>query len=209
MELKVQTRKVTGKEVKVLRRQGLIPLNLFGHGVDSLALQADTGEFRKALDKVGTTNLLGILIDDATKPRNVVIREIQRDSLNGKLLHVNLYQVSMAEKIKMEVPIRLTGEAPALKNSDNQLVQELDTLDIESLPAQIPESIVLDVSSLTEAGRELFVKDIKPVADVTILNNPEQLVARIIARAVAKPEEKEEAKPEAAAPATEAETKKS
>jgi large subunit ribosomal protein L25 len=114
----------------------------------------------------------------------------------------------MAEKIKMEVSIRLIGEAPALKSSDNQLVQELETLDIECLPAQIPANITLDVSSLTEAGKELFVKDIKPIAGVVILNNPEQLVAKIAVRAVAKPEEKKEVKPEAAAPVTEAEMKK-
>lgn len=211
MDLNVQSRKVTGKKVKLLRQQGIAPLHLYGHGVESLALQANAGDFQKALGRVGTTRLLGILIDGATSPRNVVIREIQRDPMTGRLLHVDLYQVSMAEKIKMEVSIRLTGEAPALKSSDNQLVQELETLDIECLPAQIPAYIVLDMSSLTEAGKELFVKDIKPVVDVIILNNPEQLVVRITERAVAKPEEKAEVatvKPEAAAPVTGAETKK-
>jgi large subunit ribosomal protein L25 len=200
MDLNVQSRKVTGKNVKLLRRQGIAPLHLYGHGLESLALQANAGELQKAMGRVGTTSLLGILIDGATTPRNVVIREIQRHPMTGKLLHVDLYQVSMAEKIKMEVSIRLIGEAPALKSSDNQLVQELETLDIECLPAQIPANITLDVSSLTEAGKELFVKDIKPIAGVVILNNPEQLVA--------KPEEKKEVKPEAAAPVTEAEMKK-
>jgi large subunit ribosomal protein L25 len=211
MELNVQSRTVTGKNVKLLRRQGMTPLQLYGHGIESLALQVNAGELQKTITRVGTTSLLGIMIDGAKQPLNVVIREIQRDPMNGKLVHVDLYQVSMEEKIKMEVSIRLTGEAPALKSSDNQLVQELETLDIECLPAQIPAHIVLDVSSLSESGKELFVKDILPLAGVVILNNPEQLVVKIVERAVAKPEEKKEtaaAKPEAGAPVTGEETKK-
>jgi large subunit ribosomal protein L25 len=209
VDLKVQSRKVIGKEVKTLRRQGILPLHLFGHGIDSLALQANAGEFQKAMNRVGTTSLLGILIDEDTKPRNVVIREVQRHPMTGKLVHIDLYEVSMAEKIKMEVSIRFIGEASALKISDNQLVQEIETLDIESLPAQIPNHISIDISSLTEVGKEIFVKDIKPIEGVTILNNPEQLIVKIAQRAAVKVEEKPEvAKPEAAAPAAEAENKK-
>lgn len=209
MDLNVQSREVTGKEVKLLRQKGIIPLHLYGHGITSLALQANAGELQKAMGRVGTTSLLGLLIDNSTKPLNVVVREIQHDPMNGKLLHVDLYQVSMEEKIKMEVSIRFTGEAPALKSSENQLVQELETLDIECLPAQIPASIALDISSLTEAGKQLFVKDIKQDANVLILTNPEQLIVMIAERAAAKPEEKKEAvKPEADAPVTGAETKK-
>jgi large subunit ribosomal protein L25 len=211
VNLIVQSRKAVGKDAKLLRRRGIVPLHLYGHGIKSLTLQVNAVELKKVVDNVGTSALLGILVDSAKKPLNVVIREIQRDPMTGRLVHVDFYEVSMAEKIKMEVPILLSGEAPALKSSDNQLVQELETLDIECLPAKIPANIGLDLSSLTEAGKELFVKDIKPVKDVMILNNPEQLVVKITERAAAKPEEKTEvaaAKPEAAAPAPGAETKK-
>lgn len=211
MDLIVQSRKVAGKEVKGLRLHGIVPLHLYGHGITSLALQSSAVELKKVIDEVGTTALVGILVDGATKPLNVVIREIQRDPMTGRLVHVDLYEVSMMEKIKMEVPILLSGEAPALKSSSNQLVQELETLDIECLPAKIPANIVLDLSSLTEAGKELFVKDIKTVKDVMILNNPEQLVVKITERAPAKSEEKTEVaavKPEVAAPVTGTETKK-
>lgn len=211
MELNVQSRKITGKQVKTLRRQGITPLHLYGHGIASLELQASTGEVQKAISRVGTTSLLGMIIDDATKPINVVIREIQRNPMGGQLQHVDFYQVRMEEKIKMEVSIHLTGEAPALKNSDNQLIQELETLDIECLPANIPAHMTVDIGPLTETGKELFVKDVKPVADVVILNNPEQLVVKIAERAAARVEEKKEpvaAAPEAAAPAAAEEPKK-
>ena len=85
----------------------------------------------------------------------------------------------MEEAIKVEVPITLIGEAPALKARENTLVQELDTLTVECLPANIPASIELDISSLTEAGQVLRVKDIELEKGVAVLNDPEVVVATI------------------------------
>jgi large subunit ribosomal protein L25 len=193
MELNLQTRKILGKDVKNLRKAGILPLHLFGHGTESLALQAKTAEIQKALSGAGSTGLMGITMDGNKMPFSVVVREVQREPMTGKLVHVDLYQVSMTEKIKMVVAIRLVGEALALKSKDNQLDQELDNLEIECLPAQIPSRIDLDISSLTESGKELQVKDFKAMPGIEILNDPQQLVVRIVQRAVVKEEEKPEA----------------
>ena len=210
IELEVANREVLGKKVKHLRRQGITPVHLFGHGVQSLALQCDTDKVERVLDRAGRTGLINLKLDEEKKPRTVVIREFDRDWRKGQLLHVDFYQVKMAEAIKLEVPVVLVGEAPALKSKDNMLEHELDTLTIECLPAKIPAGIEVDISSLTEPEQAIRVKDIEIDKDIAVLNDPELVVVKISSRPVEKVEEEvvevvEEAveAPEEAAPGEE------
>jgi len=179
IELKATKRDILGKKVRFLRRQGVTPVHIFGHGIESLALQCDTAKLRQVLAKAGEAKLINVKIGSAKGSRSVLVREIQVDSPRRELLHVDFYQVRMEEAIKVEVPITLVGEAPALKLRENTLVQELYTLTVECLPANIPTSIELDISSLTEAGQVLRVKDIELEKGVTVLNDPEVVVAMI------------------------------
>jgi len=180
--LQATNRKILGKKVKFLRRQGIIPVHLFGHNVESLALQCDVAQLQRVLAQAGKTRLINLKLDKAKRPRNVVVREIHRDLLTGELLHVDFYQVRMAEKIKVEVPIVLVGEAPALKSRENMLLHELNSLTIECLPDQIPANVDVDMSSLTEAEQAIRVKDVVLDEEVTILNDPEHLIVKISLR---------------------------
>jgi large subunit ribosomal protein L25 len=121
-----------------------------------------------------------------------VIREFDRDWRKGQLLHVDFYQVKMEEKIKLEVPIVLIGEAPALKSKANMLEHELATLTIECLPAKIPSNVEVDVSSLTEPEQAIRIQDIILDKDITVHNHPDLVVAKISLRPVEKVEEKVE-----------------
>lgn len=193
-ELLATTREILGKKTRFLRRQGITPAHLFGHNVESVALQCDTAQLKRVLAQTGRTRLISLKLDKAKKPRNVVIREVQREPRTGELLHVDFYQVSMAEKIRVEVPIVSIGEAPALKLKENFLIQELNSLSVECLPGEIPNRVDIDLTSLTEVGQAIHVKDIMLDKEGTILNNPEQLVVKISARHIEKlvEEEKEE-----------------
>jgi large subunit ribosomal protein L25 len=186
LSLEVKSRDVLGKGVKSLRRQGIVPLHLIGHGLESLALQCEVAMVEKSLASAGETRLIYLTVDKERKPRPVLVREVQRDSLSRKLLHVDLYQVRMDEKVEVEVPIVLVGEAPALQVKDNSLLQELDSVSIESLPGRIPSSLKVDVSSLAEAGQVKRVQDIVVEPDIVITTNADQIVVAIVAR----PEEK-------------------
>jgi len=130
-------------------------------------------------------------LENEKKPRNVMVRAFDRDWRNGKLLHVDFYQVKLREKLKLEVPVVLVGESPALKSKDNMLEHELDTLTIECLPAKIPTNIEVDISSLTEPGQAIRVKDITLGEDITVLNDPELVVTKISWRPVEKVEVEE------------------
>lgn len=182
IELQATNREILGRKVRFLRRQGIIPVHLFGHNVESLALQCEAVQLQRVLAQAGKTRLINLKLDKAKRPRNVVVREIHRDPLNGELLHVDFYQVRMAEKIKVEIPIVLIGEAPALKSKDNTLFQELSNLTIECLPDQIPASVEVDLSSLTEAEQSIRVKDVILDKEITVLSDPELVVAKISAR---------------------------
>lgn len=179
IELTLSKREILGKKVKTLRQQGMTPVHLFGPATKSAALQGDTGILEKVLEEESKIALISLKVDTEKRARHVVVREVQRNCLTGELLHIDFYQVQMKEKIKMEVPVMLVGQAPAAEISGNMLEHELNTLSVESLPSKIPAHIEIDVSSLTHGGQSIRIKDIILEEGVTILNQPELVVVRI------------------------------
>ena len=201
IELKTTNRDILGKKVKVLRRQGITPMHLFGHGIESVALQCDTTHLLRVLVEAGRTGLISLKLDNEKGPRNVMIREVQLEPVAGGLLHVDFYQVRMAEAIKVNVPVVLVGEAPVLKSKEHMLVQELSALAVECLPAKTPAHVEMDLSSLTEPEQVVRVKDIKLDKEVTVLRDPELVVVRVTARPVEIVGERAEAAAAVEAPA--------
>lgn len=189
IELEAARRETLGKEVRFLRRQGIMPVNLFGHGIESLALQCDAARLQQTLSIAGQTRLISLRVSGERRPRSVVVRGVQREPVRGGLLHVDFFQVRMTERVKVDVPVVLVGEAPVLKSRDHMLVQELNTLSVECLPASMPASVELDIGSLSEPDQVLRVKDIELDEDVTVLDDAELAVARVTLRPVARVEE--------------------
>jgi len=179
LELRAHGRKLMGKKARFLRRQGITPVHLFGHDVESLSLQCDAGQLEQLLGQAGMTKLVTLKLDGARKPRSAVVRGVERDPLSGRLVHVDFYQVSLEEKIKVEVPVVLTGEAPALKTKGNYLAHELDTLNIECLPDRIPGTVEVDVSSLSEEDQSIHVSDLVLGEGITVLTDPEHVVVKV------------------------------
>ena len=203
IELQVATRELLGKKVRFLRRQDITPVHLFGHNVKSLALQCDTARLKQVLAQAGTTKLINLKLDTAKKPRTVMVREIQREACTDQLLHVDLYQVKSTEKTKVEVPVVLVGEAPALSSRDNMVILEQSSLTVECLPSKIPTTLELDLSPLTDADMAIRVKDITLDEDVTILNDSEVVVVRISIKRREKVAEEAVAEAPEAAPSPE------
>ena len=202
LSLKTSSRDVLGKAVKSLRLQDITPLHLFGHGVKSLALQCETAQVERSLALAGETRLISLTVDKEPVARPVLVRGIERDRISGKLIHVDFYQVQMGERVAVEVPIVLVGDAPALLIKGNTILQELDSLTIESFPDKIPAHLNLDISSLTEAGQLKRVRDITVEPDMVVTTNPDQVVAAVVARQQEeKAEEPATTGPAAAAPA--------
>jgi large subunit ribosomal protein L25 len=192
--LQVDKRVVTGKKVKFLRKKGIVPVHLFGHNVDSLALQGDAAVLGKVISQAGKTRLIDLRVGKSQKNHNVMVREIQKDPIRGDLMHIDFYEVNMAEKIKVEVPIAIVGESPALKIRENMLYQTLNSLLIECLPDKMPDRIRVDISAIQEVDQAIHVKDIV-IPEVAILNDPDVQIVKISLRPV---EVVEEVKPAAA-----------
>ena len=208
LTLTATSRDVFGKKTRFLRRQGITPTHLFGHNLKSLSLECHTTELTNVLSQAGTTTLLNLKIDGEKRPRKVLVREIQKDVFGRELLHVDFYQVKLTEKIKADIPITLIGEAPALKLKGRFLMHTLDSLNVECLPDKLPPEIRVDLSSLEEVEQAIHVKDLKLDQDITVANDPDQLIVKVSEKVVAEIEEEvieEEAEiEEAEAPSEEA-----
>ena len=194
INLKVDERGVLGKKVKFLRNKGMVPIHLFGHNVDSLSLQSEAATLNKVISQAGRTRLINLTVGQSQQNHNVMVREVQKDPIRGNLLHVDFYEVNMAEKIKVEVPILIVGESPALKIRENMLYQTLSSLHVECLPDKMPDRIAVDISTIKEVDQAVHVKDVV-IPDVAILNDPDLVIAKVSLRPI---EVVEEAKPAAA-----------
>ena len=191
LTLKAEKRDVLGKKTRFMRRQGITPTHLFGHGIESLALQCNTADIQRIIAKGGTTRLIDIEIEAEKHPRSAFIREIQRDEISGQLLHVDFYQINRTEKITANIPVILTGEAPALKARDNMIEHLINEIGVECLPDKLPPQIEIDLSPLEESGQSIHVKDIKLDKDIVITTDPEQIIVKV-SRVKAAAEEIEE-----------------
>jgi large subunit ribosomal protein L25 len=190
IELHVSTRELMGKKSRFLRRQGITPVHLFGYDTEPMALQCETVQLKQVLKTAGKTRLVGLTVDKHKKPRKVVVREVQKNAISGELVHVDFFQVSMEEKIKVDVPVVLVGEAPALKVKTNMMAQDLSAVEIECLPDRIPETIQVDISVLVEDDQSILVKDLVLGEGVVALTNPAQVVVRIAPLQIEKVEKK-------------------
>ena len=178
LRLKATHRMVLGKKTRFLRRQRITPAHLYGRGVSSVALQCDTDELVNLVAHAGKTRLINLEVD-GEKPKSVFVREIQRDVITRELLHIDFYQVKRTEKIAVDVPIVLVGEAPALKFKGRMLVHGINSLSVECLPASVPPQIDIDITQLEEVDQAIHVKDIVLDPEITVHADPEQLVAKI------------------------------
>jgi large subunit ribosomal protein L25 len=179
LELGVSLREVLGKKVRFLRREGITPANIYGHGVDSLSVQVATHDLAHAIKVAGRNTMLQLHVEGEKNVRPVFVHHVQRDPLNDDLLHVDFYQVSMKEKIRLEVPIVVVGEAPAVDVYHGILLQNTTSVAIEGLPGEMPPYIEVDVSGLAEIDDTIHIKDL-PVSDaLTLLVDPELVVVKV------------------------------
>ncbi|HEX77330.1 MAG TPA: 50S ribosomal protein L25 [Dehalococcoidia bacterium] len=197
--VEAQSRQVLGKKVRSLRRAGLIPANLYGHGIASMPLQVPAEALRRLLARAGLSSLISLRIDGGSA-RPVFIRGVQRHPLSGGLLHVDFYQVRMDEPIRVEVPLVFVGQSPAAKGPQAMLVHNINTVEIEGLPGDLPHHIEVDLSGLEEIDQAIHVRDLPVAKGIAVRADPETVVVKVARR---RGVEEVVAKPEAEQPAEE------
>jgi len=180
LELKAATRDIVGKKVKQLRRQGILPGVVFGHGVESVPIQIDLKEFLQVYRQAGKNALVTLKIDQSRKPRHTLIQSVTKNPRTGKPLHFNLYQVSMTEEITSEVPLTFINEAPAVKISGGVVLHNLANIQVKCLPGDLPHNVEIDLSGLSEIDQSLYVRDLQVSEKVQVLTDPDELVVKIL-----------------------------
>lgn len=195
--IEAQSREIVGKKVSQLRRQGIVPVTVYGPKAQPVNLQVPYRPLQIALMKAGGTNLIQISVDGKSTP--VLAREVQRDILRNDIMHVDFFAVDMTAKISIDVPLHFIGESAAVSSKKGILVTGPTTLSIETLPSHLLNVIDIDISELNEVGDSIHVRDIKLDAEITILNDPEEMIARISQPAAARSEEDAAAEEAAAA----------
>ena len=172
--LEAQVREVIGKKVKALRREGLLPAVIYGSGFEPQPITLDTKAVIQTLKVIGANTLVTIKL--GKKEHLALVRDIQREVIKRDLLHIDFQAVSLEENITTTVPIVVIGDAPVLDNYDAIISTGLDELQIEAKAKDLPDSIEVDVSSLKEIGDNIQVKDLTIPGDVTVLDDPDELV---------------------------------
>lgn len=176
--LAAQNRTVLGRKVKTLRSQGIIPAHIFGHKVKTEHVQVKETDFHKVFEKVGETGIISLTIGDQQHP--VLVKDTQLHPATDNLLHIDFYQVNLSEKVKVNVPVEIVGESPAVEKKIGLLLTPLTEIEIEALPADLPDNIEVDITNLVEIGDEIKVKDLKiDRAKIEVLADEELVIAQI------------------------------
>jgi large subunit ribosomal protein L25 len=176
--LAADSREITGKAVAHLRRDGKLPAVVYGHGVASTSLTVDAHDFELLRRSVGANAIVDLSVD-GKKAKPVLIHQIQVHPVTRRTLHVDLYQVKMTEELTVDVPLVPAGEAPAVDLGGTYL-QLLDTVKVKALPDKLPQTLVVPTDSLVDYDAVLHVRDLEIPADVTLVTDPEEVLAKVM-----------------------------
>ncbi len=194
MELQVQKREILGKKVKSLREEGLIPSELYGHGLENIHLSVPAKEFSKVFKEAGESVLVNLTMSNVEGFENkkipVLIYKVSTDPLSDKIIHIDFYAVKMDEKITTSIPLEFIGESPAVKEKEGTLIKATQSLEIRALPADLPRNFEVKLDTLSEIGMSIHVKDLAIPKGVEILVKSETVIATIIEKAKEEVEEK-------------------
>src|SRR4030042_5175294 len=193
--LLAQKRTIIGRKVKTLRREGIIPAHIFGHKIKTVHIQVKENDFSKVFGKTGETGIIDLSVDNQKRP--VLVKNVQKHPVSDLPLHIDFYQVNLAEKVKVDVPLEIIGEAPAVHKKIGLLLTPVKELEVEALPGDIPDKIEIDITNLENVGDEVKVSDLKVDRSKVEIHEDKELVVVQIGELVTKEMEEVEAEIEA------------
>src|SRR5690242_14855961 len=187
-ELAAQHRDVTGKKVASLRREGLLPAVVFGHGQASDNVTVDAHAFELLRRHAGPNTLIDLKIDGG-KAAPVLVHDVQHHPVTRKPLHLDLYVVKMTEELTVDVPLVSEGESEAVKDRNGTLLHVIEHIRVKALPDHLPQSVRYSIESLATFDDAIHVRDLDLPSDVTLLTDPGEVVAKVLPPRVEEVEE--------------------
>ena len=179
LQIAVDARTASGKQTKRLRAGGIVPGVVFGKKAGSVPVQVDAKALELLYREAGRTSIIQVSVDGGA-PTSVVIKNIQRNPLTGRALHVDFFAPDLTHEMTAEVPLAFTGTAPGVEATGGFLLTSIDRLRVKALPAEMPHEIEVDLEPLIDLDAMIKVSDIPTAASVTILNDPDELVAKVM-----------------------------
>lgn len=179
--LNATRRNVTGKQVGAYRRQGKLPAIMYGHGFDATPIFLDLHETTYTLAGLSSSHIVTINLDG--KEYAALVREKQRNYLRNELIHLDFQVVSLTEKLRTEVAIELKGVAPAVKDFNGVVVTGINSIEVECFPQDLPDSFIVDISTLANIGDAIHLRDLQIPATITVHEDPDELLVLITAPA--------------------------
>src|SRR5687767_927399 len=173
--LKATKRDVIGKQVKAMRREGKLPAVIYGRRTEPISISLDAHTASLVLGRLTSSSLVTIELDGKEYP--ALVREKQRDYIKNRLLHVDFLTVSLTETLRASVAVNLVGVSAAVKDFNAVLVTNLQSLEVECLPTDLPERIDIDISVLARPGDGIRVRDVQVSDKVRLLDDPDTMVA--------------------------------
>lgn len=195
--VEAQQRTAFGKKTGALRRSGITPIHVYGATMESQSLQAETPALVHALNEAGFTSPLTIKV--GSDEHFVVVKQIQKHPVTDRVIHVDLFAVSRTERIQAGIPLHFEGEALAAREDGAQLTEDLHELIVEALALELPHALSVDLSALVTADSIIHASDVPLPANVTLVSDPDAIVARIAHRRGAASEEDEQGEEDATA----------
>lgn len=185
LTIKARIRSVLGKKTEDLRKEGKLPAVLYGPGLkENFHLEIDAKEFIKVFQETGRSSFLQLEVEKESNAKPlaflVLVHDIQKDPLSLSLSHVDFYQPSSTKEIKVRIPLAFEGEAGAVKNLGGTLVKNIQEIQVQALPQNLPREIVVNLDSLDELGKIILVRDLRLPPRVKILKNPEEIVVQVM-----------------------------
>ncbi len=177
--LKLDQRTLFGKKVRSLRRQGVIPVHVYGAGIEPASLQVDDRTLNRILPQVGSNIPISVEYEGQEGEYICFVREIQRHPVTETVIHVDFLRVDVTQTIAAEVPVILVGASPAVTQMAGTLLQNIQSLSIEALPMNMPAELTVDISSLVDFDTTIAVGDVETPGNVTVLNEPGDVIVRV------------------------------
>lgn len=181
MELKAILRD-TKKNPKQYLKEGYIPAELYGKGIENIHVAVNQKEFTDVLKAAGESTIIDLVLEKENKKEvhSVLIYEIQRHYLSHQPIHIDFYQVQKGQKIKTHIPIEFVGESPAVKNLGGVLVKNMDEVEVEALPQDLPRSFVVDITKLDAIDSKICIKDLNLPATIKTSAAPETAIVLVV-----------------------------
>ena len=186
-QLEAQQRQTRGRRNRQLRRDGFVPAVVYGPSTESMSVQFPYRAVEVTLMNAGGTNLIDIMVDGVAYPS--LAREVQRDVVRGDIMHVDFLAVDQTQRISVEVPIIMQGASPVVVAREGILITGRSSLTLEVYPSDIRDRIIIDLSTLEELGAEVLVRDLSFGDNVSVHNDPNEMLAKIVQPAAARAEE--------------------